>query len=587
MEKDHKEKVYKEKSHKRRKCKQKCRCCCPRPLLPRVNCVYRLFRDQDAKIRAVLGQLQSPRICPPLREFTAQDILYQNYSYNASFSKPLTHDATTGALVATEEYKKLARSMFKSDLKLLASVKQYSGAEFGLVNPTAAFSAVLKGAPQCALYLPAPPTMSSDSTAAQMVEVYAQAVARDVSFIDYATDPIINPLIPGSLLYKDTRLNAPGVINNLPDSPATPFTAQTIFRGNANGCILGPYISQLFLLDVPTAATTTFAQKYTTYLPRYADRVEWGVSAPEMIDIQNGVLSGAMPALDTPKYIYNGRNLAEAVHNDAGFQYYYQATLILLKLGAPTNPNFPSFKNQDPFITDAGLVNIVTAVGGVAKCAFKHAWYWKWVKYRRLRPEVLSLWVHNILKPVDPVPNSPNYNLSDVLLTNDITTLDIPSINAGWGYPNTYTLPLTFREGSPAHPSYPAGHGVVAGACATVLKMFFENDVAWTTLNPVVEANSLGDTLVGYGGSTAGMTVGTEINKLAFNVILGRDWAGVHYRDDGVQGALLGEEIAMKYMGDILSVCAENILPGNTPPSITFRRFNGELASVVPTVCNN
>lgn len=126
---------------------------------------------------------------------------------------------------------------------------------------------------------------------------------------------------------------------------------------------------------------------------------------------------------------------------------------------------------------------------------------------------------------------------------------------------------------------------MLGGACGTILKAFFTGDVDWTTLNSVVEADTAGTSLVGYGGSTAGMTVATEINKLASNIVLGRDWAGVHYRSDGIKGMELGEQVAIKYLGDILSVCPENNLPENTPPAITVRKFNGELVTITPTTC--
>ena len=35
------------------------------------------------------------------------------------------------------------------------------------------------------------------------------------------------------------------------------------------------------------------------------------------------------------------------------------------------------------------------------------------------------------------------------------------------------------------------------------------------------------------------------MNKLAANIALGRDYAGVHYRTDGVEGILLGEKVAL------------------------------------------
>lgn len=558
---------------KKRKCKRKC---CYRPYYFRASCINRLFRDRSARIRGVLGRLQEGPFTI-LKEFTSEDTRYRSFNYNGSFTKSLQHDPTTGALTATGEYEKLAQALFRSDQALLARVELAPGAVQLLVNPTAAFSTVIQGAAQNKFQLPAPPTLSSAASAAEMVEIYSQAVARDVPFIDYSTDATITSLLGA------TRLNAPDVIANLPlapSTPSTPFTTQTIFRGNGDGCLLGPYISQLMLVDVPTSATTSFVQQYTTYLPRYADRVEWGINAAEMISIQNGIPTGPDPALDTPRYIYNGRTLAEAVHNDAVYQYFYQAALILLGLGAPLNPDFPIFSNQSYFVNGSGIANILTALAGATNLALKHAWYWKWVKYRRLRPEMYSLWVHNVMSGT--VPNAGNYDLSDVILNNDVLG-DIESINSTWGFPGNWTLPLCFKTGSPVHPSYPAGHSTFSAAAATILKMFFVCDTPWSDLQSVVETNSAGDILVPYGGSTVGMTVGTELNKLAYNIGIGRDWAGVHYRTDSQMQ--LGEQIAMSYMADLLAVSSENNLPNNTPPSITFRKFDGELATVVPTTC--
>ena len=46
------------------------------------------------------------------------------------------------------------------------------------------------------------------------------------------------------------------------------------------------------------------------------------------------------------------------------------------------------------------------------------------------------------------------------------------------------------------------------------------------------------------------MTIVGEINKLASNVSLGRDFAGVHYRLDGTGGMLSGEEYAISFLQD-------------------------------------
>jgi membrane-associated phospholipid phosphatase len=392
-----------------------------------------------------------------------------------------------------------------------------------------------------------------------MVEVYAQAVARDVPFTDYSTNPLISHLL------GDTYLNDPRVLQHLPDRPSGDFTPQTVFRGPSEGCLVGPYISQALLLDVPTSQKTSFAQRYTTLKPRYEGQVEWGTNASETIHIQNGVLDSPAPSYDSPKYIYCGRNLAEAVHFDVPYQYYYQAALIFQSLGVPTNPTFPTALNANAFVTGDGVSNIMSCLAQISNLALKHAWYQKWSRWRRLRPEVYGLWVDNVKN--DRVKNTGAYDLDDIILTSPILN-DVRDVNAGWGSESSYTLPLCFREGSPCHPSYPAGHATTAGACATILKIFFDGDRKWSEFNSPVQADATGENLMAYeGADSEEMTVGGEIDKLAYNITLGRDWAGVHYRTDGSKGIELGEQVAMHFFSDVLSSCIENAPHGHPPPS--------------------
>src|SRR5262249_10556948 len=83
-------------------------------------------------------------------------------------------------------------------------------------------------------------------------------------------------------------------------------------------------------------------------------------------------------------------------------------------------------------------------------------------------------------------------------------------------------------------PPYPAAHACNAGACATILKAFFDADYV---LPHPVEAMADGSALEPWRG--AGLTLGNEIDKLASNIALGRDAAGVHYRSDSVRGRLV------------------------------------------------
>ena len=95
------------------------------------------------------------------------------------------------------------------------------------------------------------------------------------------------------------------------------------------------------------------------------------------------------------------------------------------------------------------------------------------------------------------------------------------------------------------HPSYPAAHATNVSACATVLKAFFNEDYPIT--DPV-EATSDGSELMP--SKREALTLGNEINKLAKNIALRRDAAGVHYRSDSINGLFVGEEQALGLLSD-------------------------------------
>jgi hypothetical protein len=133
--------------------------------------------------------------------------------------------------------------------------------------------------------------------------------------------------------------------------------------------------------------------------------------------------------------------------------------------------------------------------------------------------------------------------------------------NQGQG---TYLLPMAYPEGCPAHPAYPAGHASLAGACATVLKWFFNESMPIPS--PVV-ASSDGLSLSAYSGPT--LTVGAELNKLASNTCVTRDTAGVHWRTDAEQGLLLGEAIAIGMLQDMARTNTEQFA------GLSLTKFDG------------
>ena len=86
----------------------------------------------------------------------------------------------------------------------------------------------------------------------------------------------------------------------------------------------------------------------------------------------------------------------------------------------------------------------------------------------------------------------------------------------------------------------------------SVLKAFFNE--AWVVPNPVVPSDD-GLFLQPWKGEP--LTVGGELNKLAFNMAFGRDTAGVHFRRDEIEGIVLGELSAFSVMADVNATCNE------------------------------
>ena len=64
-------------------------------------------------------------------------------------------------------------------------------------------------------------------------------------------------------------------------------------------------------------------------------------------------------------------------------------------------------------------------------------------------------------------------------------------------------------------------------------------------------------------------TINDEINKLAFNISMGRDWAGIHYRSDCVAGLNLGEAVGISILQDMACTYTEDF------KGFSLKRFDG------------
>ena len=558
--------------------------------------VKRNLRDNSEILRKKLGKLQSKKKFKYPADNYEED-RYKLANYAASFHKGLQHDAN-GLLLDTSNYRLMRNSILENNQQNLAGVALAANAVGKLVNPLAANSAILVGIPQNSVRESFIPRLSSIANAIELLELYSQQLTRDVSFDDYSINPILQRML------DINHMNSADIISNLSyTSPINePFTTKTLFRGVSDLEQVGPYISQFLYLDVPMGAAV-LKQKYKApkSVSSATSRVEWGVSRNELVLIQNTDLNNpALPPQTNPvdieqKYIYSGRGLAEAVHNDPAYQFFYQASLIMAGLGIRQNPGFPIYPNQAPFITNGGGPNIQCCIAEVTGLALKHSWYWKWAVSRKARPEAQSILV-DIVK--NNSSQNEQYGFHNVLLGNIIMDdVKIYNSTAPYNQPNSYTLSTTYREGSPLHPAWPSGHATIAGAAVTVLKIFFDGSTQWKSLAAVmsgklsngvagpVEANPADnfDSLRNYTDTDSDdMTVNGELEKLASNVGIGRNWAGIHYRSDAIGGILLGETIAIKYMEDMLSTSVERNLDKSIP-KISIRKFDGTTYTLIPT----
>jgi hypothetical protein len=256
----------------------------------------------------------------------------------------------------------------------------------------------------------------------------------------------------------------------------------------------------------------------------------------------------------------NGRGLGAYVHLDVLFEAYFNACLVLVDQAAPLDANNPYIgsRNQTGFGT-FGSPHLKTLVAEVSQRALKAVWYQKWFVHRHLRPEEYGGLVHMTKT------KQANYPLHHDVLNSE-------AVARVFAKHNSYFLPHAFPEGCPQHPSYGQGHSTVAGACATIVKAWFDDQAPLVSIPGITISQSSEDgfSLVPYTGADGSqLTVGGEMNKLAANIGIGRNHAGVHWRHDYVDSLPLGEAVAIAMLRD-MGNCWNQPFEG-----FSFTKFDG------------
>lgn len=494
----------------------------------------------------------------------------------------------------------------------------------GFESPRSGHAYDLQGPDAEALCMPPAPAFGSDELSYEMLEVYVAALLRDTPFEHIADPTQAANREAGALLAhleQDPWIGAQAATSfsdrrrlGRPRGANGAVTPAVAFRGSSPGCGVGPYVSQFLLVgnaSLESQCTRRPEDGYVRFgaveidqrVTPQSPNVDYMTSWSAWLDVQDGADTAALQRFEANKrFISTPRDLATYVHYDQLYQAYLTAALILLEVGAPFDPGFPSGGRGDvraSFATFGGphLLSLVTEVSSRALRAVRRQ---KFNYHNRARPEAiggrLTLAENNLLAPLgdrrsqdaaedmlDRLPDA----LRDAIKAHNLqqnaaqNALD-PETNGRFDG-NSLLLPMAFPEGSPMHPAYGAGHATVAGACVTVLKAFFQmfttsngwTPTRWSKLNlgtwiaPTPTQCQKTLTPINDGS----LTLQGELNKLAANISIGRNFAGVHYYSDYYDSVRLGERIA-------IAILQEQMTNYPEPAEMRLNGFDGERITI-------
>lgn len=603
--------------------------------------------------------------------------------YPANFTKGLRHDEY-GILADPSDYRCFVEAI-NSPQRTLFETRVNSSVEAGTKfhcnvgngtawrgweSPRAGHCFDLEGPDMGAVGMAPAPRVGSSELAAEMAEVYALAILRDVPFTTICTGGSTR-LCSSCKEAGVAELSAREIVQCLNGMPfysgqnicsSTPhmvdstglnsfernrrfartlshngiLTPKIAFRGSTKGAQVGPYISQFMLIGA-----NSLAGRCNGAAAFPANRAHWAIQSGfipygtvsidqrtltqktcldymtdwcSWLDVQNGADFTGLDVFEKDRrFITTPRDLATYVHFDALYEAYLNACLILLGMQVPVSRGFPEpspSRKRDAFATFGGP-HILSLVCEVATRCLKAVRRQKFNYHRRARPEAIGgrltlarLEMSSRLggagdafeRMLAEIPCQILSGISSHNATQNeqsiakIRRLQCPTdCRPGEVESDTLAqcnllLPMAFPEGSPMHPAYGAGHATVAGGCVTMLKAFFEmfTDRDGGVERPLVDAggnaiayvpNQSGTQLVAACDEDVELSIQGELDKLAANISIGRNMAGVHYYSDYYDSLRMGERIAV-------GILMEQAPSYGDAVESTFKSFDGDQITI-------
>jgi len=555
-------------------------------------------RENAYRVRVEAAEAARHRTHPK-HEANPDEQRYASAHYPMSFTKGLDHDFGTGVVADATHFEAFRNCIdegyvepFTSRVPVPTSKdcprRQWEA-------PTAGVVYDLEGPDAQAVTMAPAPELCSDELAFEMAEVYELALLRDVPVMSFDQNGGTGS---GAINDAVSRLNAhPYADKGYQGRPRTldedgDLTRQNVFRGSSPGVDQGPYVSQFLWIgngDPKDGKIGYGAQSIDQKVPAAIEGQDHMQLWEDWFHVQQGFnvnacgkgknnpeCSRGQNFEDHTRFIYTPRDLATYVHFDALYQAYLNATLILLGQGTPFDPGFAKLSGQrkmfnalgGPVDQNAGGFalygppHILTLVTEVATRALKAVRFQKFNTHLRLRPEALAARIEKAatLDATYPATCGAFEKLAEQV---GPVVHEVNAFNEAACGVESALLPMAFAEGSPMHPTYGAGHATVAGACTTIVKAFFDTGAVLGTIksddpcdqgkigffHDIVDAvhyepQEKGKKLHAC-ASPKPLTLEGELNKLAANISIGRNMAGVHYYSDYYDSLRMGEEIAI------------------------------------------
>ncbi len=229
----------------------------------------------------------------------------------AAFSKSLRHD---NEIVDPKQFHLMRNGLLKCPC--FFKKIEYPGSLM-LVSPSAIYSKDFVGPFKHTNALAKVPSMTSDQTSGEMVELYNMMLLRDVKWCDYDTHPDVNKAVND--LNQLSHFNGPKENNYV--------TSATLFRGDSLGDVKGPYVSQFLYLPFNNGVMTV-EQKSNFYQEGH----NLLTTSKDILDVQDGIVNGVNPPRNVNRYISTLRDGATFVHHDNPITSGFDAVSILYSL---------------------------------------------------------------------------------------------------------------------------------------------------------------------------------------------------------------------------------------------------------------